>query len=160
MSIKIIFTALIIFTAAALAFAQENPKGAEMSKDEANIRQAVQQLENGWNTRDGKAFAAPFTADADYVVVNGMYIKGREAINKGHQQIFDTVYKDSTNKATVKGVRFVRADVAIVHVEWELAVRYEGKEEKGKALNTLIMTKDGNKWSIAAFHNTRIKEQK
>lgn len=157
---KIIYTALIVFTTTVLAFAQGNPKAPEMSKDEASVRQAVQQLENGWNTRDGKAFAAPFAADADYVVVNGMYVKGREAIEKGHQQIFDTVFKDSTNKATVKGVRFVRADVAVVHVEWNLAVRSDGKEDKARALNTLLMTKDGDKWSIAAFHNTPIKEQK
>lgn len=157
---KIIYTTLIIFAAGAAAFAQESPKGAEMSKDEANIRQIVQQLENGWNTHDGKAFAAPFAADADYVVVNGMYVRGREAIEKGHQGIFDTIFKDSTNKATVKGVRFLRPDVAIVHIEWNLAVRSEGKEDKVRALSTLIMTKEGGKWSIAAFHNTRIQEQK
>lgn len=156
---KIIYTALIIFTATTLTFAQESPKGPEMSKDEASVRQIVQQLETGWNNHDGKAFAAPFAADADYVVVDGMYVKGRDAIEKGHQGIFDAIFKDSTNKATVKGVRFVRPDVAIVHVEWNLTVRSEGKEEKGRALNTMFMAKENGKWSIAAFHNTPIREQ-
>jgi hypothetical protein len=41
------------------------------SKDEDAIRQIVQQLQDGWNAYDGKAFAAPFAENADYVVVNG-----------------------------------------------------------------------------------------
>lgn len=156
---KTIYTALVVFTAAALAFAQASSKGPDISKDETGVREIVKQVETGWNTRDGKAFAAVFTTDADYVVVNGMYIKGREAIEKGHQQIFDTIFKDSTNKATIKSVRFLRPDVAIVHVEWNLTVRSEGKEEKGRALNTMFMAKENGKWSIAAFHNTPIKAQ-
>jgi uncharacterized protein (TIGR02246 family) len=48
-------------------------------------------MESGWNTKSGERFAE----DADYVVINGMYIKGRKAIETGHQQIFDTIYKSS-----------------------------------------------------------------
>jgi len=53
------------------------------STDEAAIRQVVQQVQDGWNAHDGKAFAAPFAPDADYVVVNGTKVKGREAIREG-----------------------------------------------------------------------------
>jgi uncharacterized protein (TIGR02246 family) len=86
--------------------------------DEAAIKALVKQMQDGWNAHDGKAFSAPFAADADYVVVNGMYIKGREAIEKGHTGIFTTIYKESHNEATVKSIRFIRPDVAVVHVEW------------------------------------------
>lgn len=61
------------------------------AQDEAAIRSIVTQLQDGWNAHDGKAFAAPFANDADYVVVNGMYIKGREVIEKGHTGIFTTI---------------------------------------------------------------------
>lgn len=124
------------------------------AQDEAAIRSIVTQVQDGWNAHDGKAFAAPFAADADYVVVNGMYIKGREAIEKGHTGIFTTIYKDSRNTGTVKSIRFLRPDVAVVHVEWNLEVRPGGN--KYRAMNTMIMTKDSGKWSIAAFHNTPI----
>jgi uncharacterized protein (TIGR02246 family) len=159
MLVKINYIFLILIAAAAGAFAQQAPNAADTAKDEAAVRQIVKQLENAWNARDGKALAAPFAADADYVVINGMYVKGRESIEKGHQGIFDTVYKDSTNIGTVKSVRFLRPDVAIVHVEWNLTVRSGGKETTGRAMNTIFMTKDEGKWSIAAFHNTPIKEQ-
>ena len=127
------------------------------SGDEDAIRQIVKQVEDAWNAHDGKAFAAPFATDADYVVVNGMKLKGREAIETGHTQIFTTIYKDSHNVGTVQGIRFLRPDVAIVHVEWNLEFKAGGETRKGHAMNTMIMAKDGGKWNIAAFHNTPIQ---
>ncbi len=127
------------------------------TSDEAAIRQVVQQVQDGWNAKSGQAFAAPFAADADYVVVNGMKLKGRDVIEKGHTGIFTTIYKDSHNVATVKSVRFLRPDVAVVHVEWNLEFRVNDKPEKGHAMNTMVMTKDGGKWSIAAFQNTSVQ---
>lgn len=128
------------------------------STDEARIRQVGQQIEEGWNAHDGKAFAAPFAPDADYVVVNGMKHKGREAIEKGHTGIFTTIYKDSHNVGIVKSVRFLRPDVAVVHVEWNLEFRSGGETTKGHAMNTMVMTKEGDKWSVAVFQNTPILE--
>lgn len=127
--------------------------------DEAAIRKIVQQVQDGWNAHDGKAFAAPFAADADYVVVNGMYIKGREDIEKGHVQIFTTFYKDSRNVATIKSIRFLRPDVAVAHVEWNLEFKMNGESRKGHAINTMVLTKEGGKWSIAAFQNTPIQPE-
>jgi uncharacterized protein (TIGR02246 family) len=128
-------------------------------KDEAAVRQVVQQVQDGWNAHDGKAFAAPFAADADYVVVNGMSLKGREAIEQGHTAIFASIYKESHNVGTVKSVRFLRPDVAVVHVEWNLEFRAGGETRKGHAMNTMVMTKEGGKWSIAAFQNTPIQAE-
>ena len=127
------------------------------STDEAAIRQVVKQVEDGWNAHDGKAFAASFAPDADYVVVNGMRATGREEIEKGHTAIFTTIYKGSHNAGTVKSIRFLRPDVAIVHVEWNLEFRAGGEARKGNAMNTMVMTRDGGKWSIAAFQNTPIQ---
>jgi uncharacterized protein (TIGR02246 family) len=130
---------------------------AEAKSDEASIRQVVQQVQDGWNAKSGQAFAAPFAVDADYVVVNGMKFKGRDVIEKGHTGILTTIYKDSHNVATIKSIRFLRPDVAVVHVEWNLEFRVNGKTEKGHAINTMVMTKDGGKWSIAAFQNTPVQ---
>jgi uncharacterized protein (TIGR02246 family) len=92
-------------------------------------------------------------------VVNGMRAKGREEIERGHTAIFTTIYKESRNAATVKSVRFLRPDVAVVHVEWNLEFSAGGATRKGHAINTMVMTKDGGKWSIAAFQNTSIQTE-
>jgi uncharacterized protein (TIGR02246 family) len=149
-----VLPALIFFSFAFTGSAQ-TPSTA--NTDEAAVRRIVQQLQDGWNAHDGKAFAAPFATDADYVVVNGMYAKGREEIERGHTGIFTTIYKDSRNVATIKSVRFLRPDVAVAHVEWNLEFKMNGATQKGHAINTMVMTKDGGKWSIAVFQNTPIQ---
>lgn len=132
---------------------------ASVSTDETAVRQIVQEVQDGWNAHDGKAFAARFAADADYVIVNGTKIKGKEVIEKGHAQIFSTIYKESHNVATIQSVRFLRPDVAVVHVEWNLEFTMGGEKKKARAMNTMVMTKEAGKWSIAAFHNTPIGAQ-
>jgi uncharacterized protein (TIGR02246 family) len=122
--------------------------------DEAAMRESVKQLETGWNTKSGAVFAKPFAEDADYVVINGTYIKGRAAIEAGHQRIFDTIYKDTTLTLTVKQIRFLRSDVAVVHVS---GVRVgPGKDDRNEAMMTLVMTKEKQGWVITAFQNTAV----
>ena len=122
--------------------------------DEAAIRGNVKQLETAWNTKSGALFAKPFAEDADYVVINGMYIKGRTAIETTHQQIFDTIFKDTTITLKVKQIRFLRPDVAVVHVEGHRTG--PTKELEQDAMLTLVMTKEKEGWTIAAFQNTAV----
>ena len=130
------------------------------SADETAIKQLVQQVQDGWNAHDGAAFSAPFAADADYVVINGMKIKGRDEIEKGHTRIFTTIYKDSRNIATVKGIRFLRPDVGLVHLEWSLEYSAGGEKKNDRAMNSWVVTKDNGKWSIASFQNTPIQAER
>ncbi len=44
--------------------------------------------------------------------------------------------------------------LAVVHIEWDLEFRAGGETKKVHAMNTMVMTKEGGKWSIAAFQNT------
>jgi uncharacterized protein (TIGR02246 family) len=122
--------------------------------DEAAMRESVKQLETGWNTKSGAVFAKPFAEDADYVVINGMYFKGRADIQTAHQRIFDTIFKDTKINLTVKQIRFLRPDVAVVHVNGHR----DGptKELTGDAILTLVMTKEQQGWTIAAFQNTSV----
>ncbi|HEX6284147.1 MAG TPA: SgcJ/EcaC family oxidoreductase [Pyrinomonadaceae bacterium] len=122
--------------------------------DEAALRDIVKTLETGWNTKSGATFAKPFAEDADYVVINGMYFKGRAAIESAHQRIFDTIYKDTNVNLTVKQVRFLRSDVAVVHVTGHRDG--PAKELVHDAILTLVTTKEKEGWTIAAFQNTAI----
>lgn len=124
------------------------------SADEAAMRAQVKQMETGWNTKSGADFAKPFAEDADYVVINGMYIKGRTVIATSHQQIFETIYKDTTVTLAIKQIRFLRPDVAVVHVNADR--KGPTKELTAEALLTLVMTKEKQGWTIAAFQNTQV----
>lgn len=147
---------ILIFTVIGIS-AQEKAKVSDASKDETMIRASVEQMVKGWNMKSGAEFAKPFAEDADYVVINGLYIKGRAAIAEGHQNIFDTFYKDSTLAYNVERIRFLRADVAVAHVQAALKVTRENSTETHNARITLTLTKNRDRWEIAAFQNTGIQ---
>jgi uncharacterized protein (TIGR02246 family) len=129
---------------------------ANDAADEAAVRENVRQMETGWNTKSGALFAKPFAADADYVVVNGMYLRGREAIEQSHQRIFDTIYKNSTLSISVKQIRFIRSDVAVVHVQGVNKFRQGEETRETNSMITLVMSKEKGDWKIVAFQNTQI----
>ena len=135
-----------------LALSQSTYAQNDRTADEAAIRDNVKQMETGWNTKSGATFAKPFAEDADYVVINGSHIKAREVIETQHQRIFDTVFKDTTLSLNVKQIRFVRPDVAVVHVTG----RRDGPNENLKqgAIITMLMIKEKQVWKITAFQNT------
>jgi uncharacterized protein (TIGR02246 family) len=150
LAVFVLMSAISYSTAASV---REQPPSSDRAEDEAAIRKIVTRLQDGWNKGDGVALAAPFAVDADYVIVNGMRIKGRDEIAVGHQRIFDTVYKGSHNTGTVQSVRFLRDDVAVVHVEWHLKLV---AAPEGRAMSSMVLTKEKGQWSIVAFHNTPI----
>ena len=142
-------TLLILTVSTNTALAQNN-----QNADEAAIRENVKKLETGWNTKSGALFASPFAKDADYVVINGMFFKGRTAIETAHQQIFDTIFKETTLTFTIRQIRFLRPDVAVAHVDGHRTG--PTKELVQDALLTLVMTKEKEGWTIAAFQNTAV----
>ena len=151
------FVAFLFVASCALAArAQEAKPAAAHSADEAAIRENVKSMETGWNTKSGATFAKPFADDADYVVVNGMHIQGKTAIDKGHQQIFDTIYKQTSLALAVKQVRFLRPDVALVHVDARMKMQ-QPEPREWPAIISMVMLKDAGGWKIASFQNTQVQ---
>src|ERR1044071_6099855 len=62
------------------------------AKDEAAIRAIIVGLADAWTRGDGEAWGRAFAPDADFTVWNGLYVQGRDAIARGHTQIFSTIY--------------------------------------------------------------------
>ena len=146
---KLLVTFALITLFVVSASAQDN-----RAADEAALREIVKQMETGWNTKSGATFAKAFAEDADYVIINGNYIKGRAVIERAHQQIFDTIFKDTTVTLTVQQIRFLRPDVAVVHVKGQRTSPI--KELVQDAMLTLFVTKEKQGWTIAAFQNTAV----
>jgi len=159
MSQRLSLCAVVALALVSLGAVTSNARTSQdPSADEAAIRQiVVQQIQDAWNAKDGRAFAAPFAPDADYVNVLGRYSTGRDVIEKEHTALFSTIHKESHNLRAVQSIRFLRPDVAVVHVEGRLWTR-PGGEPRGHNINLMVMTKDDGKWSIAAFQNTPIRE--
>ena len=129
-------------------------KTGDKSEDAAAIRANVEQMVKGWNMKSGAEFAKPFAEDADYIIINGMLLKGREAIGQQHQRIFDTVYKDTKLKIEIRQIRFLRSDVAIIHTKANIVKKDEVFPAVAGAFPSFVLSKEGGKWQIVAFQNT------
>jgi uncharacterized protein (TIGR02246 family) len=144
-----------------------------VTNDEQSIRQIVNQLEAHWNSSDSAGFAGPFAEDAEFVDILGRHHKGRAAIETGHRQIFDTIYRGSRNRYTVEQIRFVRPDVAIAFMHASLLSRLGGAVDdprrtlranhtqtmsEAEARPTIVLSKDRGQWKIVSFQNTKIAE--
>lgn len=114
----------------------------------------VARLQTAWNAMDGAAFGAPFAADADFVNIRGEHFRGREAIAAGHAGIFRTIYAGSTTRMTVEQARLVHPDVMLVLVHSLLDAPSGPLAGRHGARFSLVLTRDGSDWEIAAFHNT------
>jgi uncharacterized protein (TIGR02246 family) len=129
--------------------------------DEAAIGRLLGQLVDAWNRGDGTAFGAVFDEDADYVVFNGIHLKGRAAIGGVHQQLFQTVLKGTRLDDSAggnPGVRFLCPHVALMHSKGAV-LRPDETEPALEQLSvqTFVFVKREGEWRITAFQNTRVQ---
>jgi uncharacterized protein (TIGR02246 family) len=133
--------------------------------EKAAIHSLLQHIVDGWNRGDAEAMAAAFDDDADYIVFNGIHLKGRQQIASLHQQLFDSFLKGTHLGGGGQGeggpgnaVRFLTPDVALVHSRG--GVQRSGQAEASpeqNSIQTFVVVKRNGEWSVAAFQNTRIQ---
>jgi uncharacterized protein (TIGR02246 family) len=132
------------------------------SADRREIQQLGQALQAAWNRGDAAGYAALFTDDADFVAWNGTHGRGRRAIEEGHRRLFAGPLAGSrmslgdTDSAPPRSLRFIRPDVAIMVTAGAVTpARQHAAGPDHESVQTFVMIKNGDRWQVAAFHNTR-----
>jgi uncharacterized protein (TIGR02246 family) len=125
---------------------------AQEKSEEQAVRKVVADFAESINRGDAKAFAALFTEDADFVVITGKYLKGRNEIVTYHAGLFTGGFQGSHLDVTSVAVRFLRPDVAVARVATKRTEK-EGKEMR-TSFPMFVLTKQGKSWLIAAVQNT------
>ena len=131
----------------------------DRTADDQAIRNIVATMENGWNSRNGKLFATYFAPRHDYIVWSGMYLPNLtlDSNAMAHQGIFNSIYKSTDLELKLDKVRYVREDIAVVHV---LGATYEhgaAVPALPEILITMVMEKLSHGWQIVSFHNSDIE---
>jgi uncharacterized protein (TIGR02246 family) len=122
--------------------------------DEQAIKAVVEGFAKSWNLPGMPGFGDLFTEDADFVVITGRWLKGRDEIVKLHRDVLADLYKGSQFFVDATTIRFLRSDIAVVHSAWRVMYTKDGKELKRTTLAVLILAKAQGQWRIAAVHNT------
>ena len=136
--------------------------------DEPAQRSAIfalgQALQDAWNRGDAAGYASLFTDDADFVAWTGSYGRGRRAIEDAHRRLFEgplagsrmVLVDDGAESAPPGSLRFVRPDVAIMVISGAVTLAHQSATGPDhESVQTFVLTANGNRWLVAAFHNTR-----
>lgn len=138
--------------------------------DDSAIRAIVAACEAAWNAGDAGAFCAGMADDVEFINVLGEHHKGREAVERGHRFIFDTIYKASRVRYTLDTIRFLKPDVALAFIHARLisklppnAIASAARQtqiademHESQARPTMILTKNDGRWRITTFQNTSV----
>ena len=131
------------------------------SADTQAIRDVEARWQNGWNRHDVSALAELFTDDADFVTVIGRWCKGKKDFYDYHMRLFQVLFKDSIWKTTDTQIRFLKPDVAIVHVNWGITGDRDAdgtpRPNSRDGIFTQVTVKQNGLWWINASQNTNIE---
>ena len=137
------------------------------SADRRAILELGRALQDAWNRGDAAGYASLFTHDAEFVAWTGARGRGRQAIEDGHRRLFAgplagsrMVLVDDDAAAPPGSLRFVRPDVAIMVIPGLVTLPGQGATGPDhESVQTFVLLKDGSRWQVTAFHNTRLELQ-
>lgn len=139
---------------------------AQDTADEQRIRNIVQNEARAWTNGDAAAYSRDFAADGVFTNILGQFSVGHEAFLKQHEYIFKGPYRGTTAQLDIVSLKFVRPDVAIVHVlssvtGFESLTQGLGTDSKGRLRTRLlqVLVRENGSWRIVDYHNVDVKAQ-
>jgi len=113
-------------------------------------------MAEAWNRCDAEGFAAPFSRTADFIAFEGTHLSGREEIAAFHRQIFATLVRDSRLEVTVRFVRSLRTDVAVVHSAVRVTLAGHEQPSPGRtSMQLFTVLRRAVGWRVEAMENAR-----
>src|SRR5262249_51378556 len=126
------------------------------SPDEEAAAQAAAGLVKAYDEHNGKAFAAAFTTDGEYVDENGNIFHGRKAIEDEFAALLKANPETSIELALVS-LRTIAPGVMAADARTHLTRKKGEPSVAGRC--SMICTKDGNKWLVASLREVAEDEQ-
>ena len=138
---------LVAAMLAGLPLLAQGPSAA--TPDESAIREVVQKYVDAREAREPKAIEALFTSDADQLVSDGAWRRGRDELVRG---MLESSRKTGGRRTiTVEAVRLLGADVAVVDGRYRQTGLAGGKDRE--MWTTIILKREATGWRIAAIRN-------
>jgi uncharacterized protein (TIGR02246 family) len=130
------------------------PALADHASDEAMVRGVFEAFRNDWNTPGFPGLETLLKPDADFVVVTGKWLKGRDIIVAYHRDLLKTLYAGSELTVDEVTVRFVDDRHAVAHFAATVQYTRDGQITRRASLATVTLDKIDSAWLIDSFHNT------
>ena len=156
-----LFTLLLaapMLTGLARAAADDSAHGGE----DAAIKEVVAGFSNGWNTHDAHAMCASLADDVQWVNWRGEELDTRQGVEDEHAKLFADLYKNSHRVDTVRSVRYLNPELALVDDYWTMtgARKRDGSDWPYRAgYSNFLMAKRGGRWIVIVSHTADFNAQ-
>ena len=156
---KKLFTSLLLSSLALLNYAQS-------SKDSEEVIRVANAFFNSWNKHDFSDVPNYTTEDVSFVIGPGVLWKGRNQVQKGHEDVHKSIMKNTSfipDQQTIS-TRFITPDVAVTNLVAKMGAFYppdgvdrgNNKQGDNKVMLTMVEIKKGGKWLLTAGQGTSI----
>ncbi len=108
------------------------------------------------NKHDAKALASLYAEDGEFTSWVGQGTSGRVAIEKYHERLFATRFKNTHQTTENIKVRLIKPDVASVDIWWSMTGALDDSGQlrpPRRGILSWVMTKEEGKWLIKVMHN-------
>jgi uncharacterized protein (TIGR02246 family) len=129
--------------------------GSANNADDAALKQVVSGFSNGWNTHDAHAMCASLAEDVQWVNWRGEELGTRQGVEDEHTKLFADLYKNSRRNDTVKSIRYLNAELAVVDDYWTMtgARKRDGSDWPYRAgYSNFLMAKRNGRWIVIVSH--------
>lgn len=131
---------------------------------DAPLRASVARLATAWNAGDGEAWAAEYWPDGSLINILGVVFADAKSVAAVTNQILAGPFKGSTFVPTVRRVRLIGTDAAILDVDVNVT-NFRGLPPGAVATMpgllltrfTYVFENRSNVWKIASSQNTAVQ---
>jgi uncharacterized protein (TIGR02246 family) len=136
-------------------------EASQTDSDLAALGRLWQEQARTWAQGDGKAYAATYTADADFVNVTGEHLRTRQEIGEKFQRYLGAQLKNSRIHTLEERIHLLSPTVALIIRK---GCVFFGSEKTCRrntlSYNTSIVVKVSGQWLVRSFHNTLVSQPK
>lgn len=135
--------------------------------DSASIAAILADLDRAWHDADAGRWVSHYAPDARFINIAGMVMPDTGALRSRLHQIFNGVFKGSRHVGTLRHLRFVGADVAVVDEDIEItgfsALPAGTRPTAPGLLRTRmrhVLQRVDGRWRIVASQNTPVAPER
>lgn len=130
------------------------------AEDVAAIRHLERSWCEAWNSHNMQALTDLLTEDADFVTVDGTWLRGRKEFKEHHALYHATSFKHSIFTVTGTRIKFIHPDSALAHVKWRITGDFDpdGTPRKGRSgiFTQVLIKSQRSGWRILASQNANM----
>ncbi|MGW4641289.1 SgcJ/EcaC family oxidoreductase [Sphaerisporangium sp. NPDC004334] len=145
--------------AAAPALASPAAAAGDIAAELTALRRLWWRQADAWSKGDGKAYAATYTPDADFVNVTGEHLRTSAEIGEKFQRYLHAQLAHSRIVTLEEKIDLVSPTVAFIIRKGCVHFGAENKcRPNTVSYNTSVVVKKSGQWLVRSFHNTLVNQ--